>query len=57
MNQRAWEREQTRWKRESVIEDGNLEMTQVEEERELRVLKQKMKELYENCLTPLERAI
>lgn len=40
----------------SDIEDRNLEMTQGEEERESRV-RTKMKELYENYLTQLKRAI
>lgn len=40
----------------SNIGDRNLEMTHVEEERGLRE-KKKMKELYKNYPTPLERAI
>lgn len=39
----------------SDIKDRNLEMTQMEEEKDLRV--KEIKELYKNFLSPSERAI
>lgn len=56
MKQWAYERADQIEQRISDIEDRYLEMTQMEEERDLRV-KKKIKELYKNYLTSSERAI
>lgn len=55
MYQEALEIEQTRWDGIRKLEDRNLQMIQVKEERRVKN-KIKLKERYENFVTPLERA-